>query len=136
MKNLKDIILEKLIINKNLKIKNTNVVNKIFLAFGFTTDEENTEDDDFTKAIKKWVEDNNVEDVEFYTNSIEELKDMGMPKKIIKMYHKKNKIVDDALKGIKELVSNGVDFDLEGNEDILFFSSRYGDELYALKTNK
>lgn len=135
MKNLKDIIIEKLIINKNTKITHTDVINKIFYAFGFKNDEEESEDDDFTKAIKNWVKDNNVEDVEFYTNSIEELKDMGMPKEIIKMYDKKNKIVDNALKGIKELVNN-IEFSLDGNKDILFFSSRYGDELYALKTNK
>ena len=135
MKNLKDIIIEKLIINKNTKIMHTDVINKIFYAFGFKNDEEESEDDDFTKAIKNWVKDNNVEDVEFYTNSIEELKDIGVSKEIIKMYHKKNKIVDDSLKGIKELVNDN-EFGLDGNEDILFFSSRYGDELYALKTNK
>lgn len=135
MKSLKDIIIEKLIINKNIKITHTDVINKILYAFGFKNDEEEPEDDDFTKAIKNWVKDNNVEDVEFYTNSIEELKDMCMPKEIINMYHKKNKIVDDSLKGTKELVNN-IEFSLDGNEDILFFSSRYGDELYALKTNK
>lgn len=132
MKNLKDIILEKLVINKNLKIKTINVVDKIFVAFGFKTDKEDPEDDDFTAAIKKWVDDNNIEDVDFYADSIEILKDMNMPKKIIKMYSVKNKVVDDALKNTKKLVSNDVDFSLEGNKNILVFYDYYGDSLYAL----
>jgi hypothetical protein len=136
MKNLKDIIFEKLIINKNTKITHRNTINKVLYAFGFKSDEEDSEDDDFTRAIKQWINDNNVEDVEFYTNSLEELKNAGTDKDILDMYSEKTKAIDKYTKGMKTLASNGVEFELEGNEDILFFSSRYGDELYALKTNK
>lgn len=132
MKNLKDIIIEKLIINKNIKITHTDVINKIFDAFGFKTDEEESEDDDFTTAIKKWVNDNNIEDVDFYADSTESLEDLCMPKKIKKMYSVRNKVVDNALKNIKELASNGTDFSLGGNKNILVFMSKYGYTLYAL----
>lgn len=132
MKNLKDIILEKLVINKNLKIKTINVVDKIFDAFGFKTDKEESEDDDFTRAIKKWVDDNNIEDVDFYTDNIEDLEDLCMPKKIKKMYSSKNKVVDDALRNTEELANDNVDFILEGNKKILVFMSKYGYNLYAL----
>ena len=133
MKNLKDIILEKLVINKNLKIKTINVVDKIFNAFGFKTDKEEPEDNDFTTAIKKWVDDNNIEDVDFYVDSIENLEDLRMPENIKKMYSVRNKKIDDALKNTKELVSNDVDFSLEGNKNILAFISYYGYSLYALR---
>jgi hypothetical protein len=136
MKSLKDIIIEKLIINKNIKIIYTDVINKIFYAFGFKDDEEESEDDDFTKAIKNWVKDNNVKEVEFYTKSIKELKDIGTSQDILDMYSEKTKALDKYTKKMKTLASNAVDFDLEGNKDILLFLSRYGDELYALKTNK
>lgn len=136
MKSLKDIIIEKLIINKNIKITHTDVINKIFYAFGFKDDEEEPEDDDFTTAIKNWVKDNNVKEVEFYTKSIEELKAVGCSQDVLDMYSEKTKALDKYTKKMKTLVSNGVDFELKGNEDILLFSSRYGDELYALKTNK
>lgn len=136
MKSLKDIIIEKLIINKNTKITHTDVINKIFYAFGFKYDEEESEDDDFTKAIKKWVKDNNVKEVEFYTKSIEELKDIGTSQDILDMYSEKTKALDKYTKKMKTLASNGADFVLGGNKDILLFLSKYGDELYALKINK
>lgn len=132
MKDLKELLNEKLVINKNTKIKTINVVDKIFVAFGFKTDKEDPEDDDFTAAIKKWVDDNNIEDVDFYADSIEILKDMNMPKKIIKMYSVRNKAVDNALKNTKKLVNNDDDFSLEGNKNILVFYDYYGDSLYAL----
>ena len=136
MKSLKNIIIEKLIINKNIKITYTDVINKIFNAFGFKTDKEEPEDDDFTIAIKKWVDDNNIEDVDFYVDSIENLEDLCMPEKIKKMYSVRNKKIDDALRNTKKLVSDDTDFSLEGNKNILAFISKYGYSLYALKTNK
>lgn len=135
MKNLKDIILEKLIINKNTKITRTDVINKIFYAFGFKDDEEEPKDDEFTKAIKKWVKDNNVEDVEFYTNSLEDMKDSGIYDNVLDMYSEKTKAIDYCLRNRKLLATNNINFNLEGNEKILAFLSKYGDELYALKTN-
>lgn len=57
MKNLKDIILEKLIINKNTKIKNIFVDTILRFIYSEPEDAEDTE----VKAITNWVKEENVE---------------------------------------------------------------------------
>jgi len=120
MKDLKNIILEKL----NYK---SSVTKKICKAFGLS------EEDEWTDEIDKWITDNNVKSVSFYTKNIRELKDMGMPKSIIKLYSDDRQIIpkiNQALKSHETLVSNN-EFDLIATDQVLAFVSKSGDELYA-----
>ena len=120
MKDLKTIILEKL----NYK---SSVTKKICKAFGLI------EEDEWTNEIDKWVTDNNVKSVSFYTKNISELEDMGMPKSIIKLYSDDRQIIskiNQALKSYETLVSDD-EFDLIATDQVLAFVSKSDDELYA-----
>lgn len=120
MKDLKNIILEKL----NYK---SSVTKKICKAFGLI------EEDEWTDEIDKWVTDNNVKSVSFYTKNIRELEYMGMPKSIIKLYSDDRQIIpkiNQTLKSHETLVSDN-EFDLIATDQVLAFVSKSGDELYA-----
>ena len=58
MKSLKTIILEKLTITSNSKIKSVNISNQILKYWGL-----DPEDKDINDVIDQWVEDNNVNEV-------------------------------------------------------------------------
>jgi len=95
MKNLNNFIMEKLRINKDIKIKDnkiydgnpTELANKIMLVNGYSNDDTKTEE-----IFTKWIEDNHILSISFYINKeyYNWLKENEIDEKIINSY-----IVDD-----------------------------------------
>lgn len=119
------------------KLNYTNkVTKKICKAFGLT------ENDNWTDAIDKWVNDNDVQRVKFYTDNLDDLKkDMHMPKSIIAMYNDGDDDYYDYVEQIRKSLSKDSKklegdewFMIKGNTKVLVFASQGNDSsLYAVK---
>jgi len=119
------------------KLNYTNkVTKKICKAFGLT------ENDNWTDAIDKWVNDNDVQRVKFYTDNLDDLKkDMHMPKNIIAMYNDGDDDYYDYVEEIHKSLSKDSKklegdewFMIKGNTKVLVFASQGNDSsLYAVK---
>ena len=119
------------------KLSYTNkVTKKICKAFGLT------ENDNWTDAIDKWVNDNDVQRVKFYTDNLDDLKtDMHMPKSIIAMYNDGDDDYYDYVEQIRKSLSKDSKklegdewFMIKGNTKVLVFASQGNDSsLYAVK---
>lgn len=132
MKTLEKHIYERLQLNRDRVNENTQktIINKIYRAFGII------EQDDFAQAIDKWVKDNNIMNVNFYVPDMESLQDMHMPKSVIKMYSDdtdKIKEIEKIISSpkIEKLASDEYGFEMNGNSELLAFTSEYDDALYA-----
>ena len=142
MKSLSEyLIYEKFKIDKTIKdpLKNNiQITKKIYKAFGFFEDDE----DEFMKVIKNWVNDNDVLEISFFVNNLNDLKDLGMPKSIRSLYSDDkdtlNKINASLKKNETEFVKDGnsslTKITLSGNDFVLSFNSP-AISLYAIKIN-
>lgn len=142
MKSLSEyLIYEKLKLDKNIKVSFKNYIQaskKIYKAFGFAEDDE----DKFMEVIKNWVSDNDVSEVSFFVNNLNDLIDLGMPKSIRALYSDDkdtlNKIDASLKKNETEFIKDGnsslTRITLSGNDFVLSFN---GPEisLYVIKIN-
>ncbi len=127
MKNLKEYLIGE-------KLGYTNKVTlKICKAFGFT------ENDIFSDAIDKWVNDNKVIDVSFFINDKDEL-DITLPKSIYSLYSDDKNTLEKIYSSLKdnenEFAKEGKNswntFTLSGNDYVLAFNGPDG-SLFAVK---
>lgn len=114
MKQLNTYIIEKLKINKEVKITKSLIEMSNLISYMFNFIDENEKDNKnlatngdvniLIQEIYNWVKKNNVNNVEFYTNDINNLKKRGFPKKIIDNYFSfddNNKVNNEYLEYIK-----------------------------------
>ena len=131
MKNLKDYLMNESLITEKLNYTSKATL-KICKGFGFT------ENDEWTEVIDKWVKDNDVTNVELYTENMKFLKELHIPKSIINMYTSDPELVKQLSKELadngKELAKDDEWFALIGNDKAMRFTSS-GEEhsLYAVK---
>jgi len=142
MKSLSEyLIYEKLKLDKNIKISFKNYIQaskKIYKAFGFVEDDE----DKFMEVIKNWVSDNDVSEVSFFVNNLNDLIDLGMPKSIRSLYSDDkdtlNKIDASLKKNETEFIKDGnsslTSITLSGNDFVLSFNG-FEISLYVIKIN-
>jgi len=128
MKDIKEFINESLISEK-LNYASP-ITKKICKTFGFD------EQDEYSDGVDKWVTDNNVKKVEFYsTISKDELLDMGVPKSIVNTISDDNQIISKIDKSIENSSDIFCDedefFTLLGNSEVLAFIADSGDNMYA-----
>ena len=126
MKNLKDIILEKLIINKNIKIKNVFVDTILSIIYSEPEDAEDAE----VKAITNWVKEENVEHL-IILSTLEILEKYGL-------IDPDNEYLEKDLR--KDFENDNIEIILDKTEFIKFIKDNgdeiYKDELYKDKYNR
>lgn len=134
MKSLKTIILEKLTITSNSKIKSVNISNQILKYWGL-----DPEDKDINDIIDQWAEDNDVNEVIPIAHP-ETLNDASelIPDNIIKQYKSDMKSIEDCeheldkAKNIYHYGERGENIDIMCTDNMIAILGWYG-TLYCVK---
>ena len=115
MKDLKDIVLEKLVINKSTKIRNTFVDTILRFIYSEPEDAEDTE----VKVITNWVKEENVEHL-IILSTLEVLEKYGL-------IDPDNDYLEKDLR--KDFENDSIEIILDKNKFINFIKDN-GDEIY------
>lgn len=114
--------------NKIPKLTGDKVTDKILYGWGLGTEEP-----DAIEAIKKWVKDNNVDDIELAADK-ETLNETDMPQAIMKLYndsYKTNEECQWRLNSAKEIYSFDKFKQIYASPDLIAFIGPTG-TLYAI----
>ena len=126
MKDLKDIVLEKLVINKNTKIRNIFIDTILRFIYAEPEDAEDAE----VKAITNWVKEENVEHL-IILSTLEILEKYGL-------IDPDNDYLEKDLR--KDFENDNIEIILDKTEFIKFIKDNgdeiYKDELYKDKYNR